>query len=381
MPLTANGKVDRKAITENLGTDTGQQSQDDTLPVTESQGKVWNAFRDVLEREAFGVQTSFFDLGGHSLAAARLMSRLRNTFGVDLPLRLLFEQPTVAGLACLVDRACNTDESDLDSLPRSVVRLQPGSNPLETPVFALPGHNGDVFCYRHLAEGMTGPLYAVQPPGVDGHALPLSGLEPLTDYLLEQILAIRPEGHCIVMGYCAGGTVATQVARKLEARGQLKALVLIGAQHPRHYQPRARLGMLWRYIASRVQRHARELRKGGAAAAPAYFAARLRNLIHGTRTQSRSTDPLLAARGRVERATLQAVTSYRGGPPLRAPVRLLLPPVLWYRKPDEVLAAWRAEGVDVAAAVCDVSDQGDEMLQSPHVGAVLSRYRDIIGTL
>ena len=60
-------------------------------------------FRNIVGRADFGVFDSFFDLGGHSLMAARLMSQLRAAAGVDLPLRNLFERPTVAALAEAVD--------------------------------------------------------------------------------------------------------------------------------------------------------------------------------------------------------------------------------------------------------------------------------------
>jgi hypothetical protein len=72
-------------------------------PRSATEEMVMGLFRSALERADFGVLDSFFDLGGHSLMAARLMSRLRAASGIDLPLRNLFERPTVAGMADAVD--------------------------------------------------------------------------------------------------------------------------------------------------------------------------------------------------------------------------------------------------------------------------------------
>src|SRR5207248_9933341 len=76
---------------------------DQAAPRSPTEDLVMGVFRHVLERADFGVGDSFFDLGGHSLMAARLMSQLRAASGVDLPLRVLFERPTVAALAQAVD--------------------------------------------------------------------------------------------------------------------------------------------------------------------------------------------------------------------------------------------------------------------------------------
>jgi len=102
LPLTHNGKLDRQALP---GPDVGDVAPraGAVAPRTPTEKTVMAAFRGVLERADFGVFDNFFDLGGHSLMAARLMHGLRPATGVDLPLRNLFERPTVAGLAEAID--------------------------------------------------------------------------------------------------------------------------------------------------------------------------------------------------------------------------------------------------------------------------------------
>ena len=98
LPRTANGKLDRKALPAPDPATVARRAEP-VAPRTPAEEMVMGVFRAVLERADFGVGDSFFDLGGHSLMAARLMSQLRAASGVDLPLRLLFEHPSVAALA------------------------------------------------------------------------------------------------------------------------------------------------------------------------------------------------------------------------------------------------------------------------------------------
>jgi amino acid adenylation domain-containing protein len=102
LPLTPSGKVDRKALPAPAAGD-GASHTGAVAPRTATEEMVLGVFRGVLERADFGVLDSFFDLGGHSLMAARLMARLRTASGIDLPLRNLFESPTVAGMAEVID--------------------------------------------------------------------------------------------------------------------------------------------------------------------------------------------------------------------------------------------------------------------------------------
>ncbi|HYH46035.1 MAG TPA: phosphopantetheine-binding protein, partial [Thermoanaerobaculia bacterium] len=100
LPLTPNGKVDRRAL---AGIAPGRRQGASTVaprtPIEEVIAGIW---QELLGLDAVGVHDSFFHLGGHSLLATQLVSRVRSTFQVELPLRRLFEEPTVEALAAAV---------------------------------------------------------------------------------------------------------------------------------------------------------------------------------------------------------------------------------------------------------------------------------------
>jgi acyl carrier protein len=95
-PLTPNGKIDRKSLPDP---DISLREQEIILPRTPLESKLVQIWSDVLGVENISITDNFFDRGGHSLLATRLFVRIRNAFGVDLPLRVLFDSPTVDDLA------------------------------------------------------------------------------------------------------------------------------------------------------------------------------------------------------------------------------------------------------------------------------------------
>ncbi|MGB3656117.1 MAG: amino acid adenylation domain-containing protein [Rivularia sp. (in: cyanobacteria)] len=109
LPLTANGKVDRKAL---IVPDLTQISSSDIVPPsTPVETLLAGIWAEILGIEKIGINHNFFELGGHSLIATRVISQIRQVFQVELPLRYLFETPTIAGLAKEIEKAIKVDSA------------------------------------------------------------------------------------------------------------------------------------------------------------------------------------------------------------------------------------------------------------------------------
>ena len=111
LPLTANGKIDKAAL--SAAPIDGTADHEPSPPGNEAERAVAALVAELLGLEAVGIDEDFFLLGGHSLLAAQLHAHLSDFFGVELSLRALFDNPTVAGLADEVERAIVADISSL----------------------------------------------------------------------------------------------------------------------------------------------------------------------------------------------------------------------------------------------------------------------------
>jgi hypothetical protein len=119
LPLTPNGKVDRKALSISSQPYLESELSDDYVaPRTDLEEELALTWAEILRVDQVGVHDNFFDLGGHSLLATQFISRVREIFQVELPLRTVFETPTVAGLAVAivqyqVEQADTADLADI----------------------------------------------------------------------------------------------------------------------------------------------------------------------------------------------------------------------------------------------------------------------------
>jgi len=127
LPLTSNGKLDRRALPapSHQRTELQQAYEPASTALQEQLVQIW---QEVLDRETIGIQDNFFDLGGHSLKATQVMSRVQQVLGVKVPLRSVFEEPTIAGLARAIEqekkRSEEGDQTPIQSSSRGEKQLE-----------------------------------------------------------------------------------------------------------------------------------------------------------------------------------------------------------------------------------------------------------------
>ena len=255
--------------------------------------------------------------------------------------------------------------------PEAVVPLQTRGS--RVPVFALGGHNGDVYAFRDLARhlGDDQPFFGLWPPGLDGHSEPLGRIEDLAAYFAAQIRSLRPSGPLIIAGYCGGGAGAFELARQMLGEGaDVRLLALFGCPHPTLYR------FSLPYWGKRVAMHTQVL-----ATLPSLgeqrdyvverIRARLRQLRH-ERAPS-SDDPVAAMRFRFEQVTLEAVRSYTPAP-FPGRVCLFIPNRQWLSAKGAALR-WRAAAPRTEDYYGPDSVDSERMLDDPHSAAFAALFK------
>jgi thioesterase domain-containing protein len=169
-----------------------------------------------------GVTDDFFELGGDSLTAVRLMARVQRGLGVELPISALIEGRTVRKLARAIEAA------DRGAPPRALLTLNAGQ-PGRAPLFCVHPLGGNVLCYMPLARwlGAAQPCYGLQARGLAAGATPHSSVVEMAAAYAGEILAAQPEGPIHLAGWSFGGLVAVEVARQLASAGREVAPIVV----------------------------------------------------------------------------------------------------------------------------------------------------------
>ena len=220
LPLTPNGKVNRRALpAPNASQRSLESSFVPPRDVLEQQlVQIWE---EILDTFSIGVRDNFFDLGGYSLVAVRLMARIQKKYGKNLPLATLFQSPTIEQLARILRQQTNY----LSWSP--LVAIQPGGS--KRPFFCVPGGGGNVIYFYDLAHhlGPDQPLYGLQARGLDGKSEPHTRVEEMAAYYIEAIQTVQPQGPYLLGGHSFGSWVAFEIAQQLRRRGHEVALLAI----------------------------------------------------------------------------------------------------------------------------------------------------------
>ncbi len=205
---------------------------------------IWSGLLGVAE---VGVEDSFFDLGGHSLLAVRFFAQVKRDYGVQFPISVLFEAPTIAALAeriaaetgqaGSVDDDAHASDEAAKAAPvrRHLVALHPDMSGSKTPFFIVAGMFGNVLNLRHLAllMGRERPVWGLQARGLIGDEAPHAAIADAASDYIKEIRSVQPVGPYYIGGFSGGGITALEMAQQLKAAGEeVRLLALLDTPLP-----------------------------------------------------------------------------------------------------------------------------------------------------
>jgi nonribosomal peptide synthetase DhbF len=217
LPVSHNGKLDRKALPAPVRISSTSQR----APSNPVEEVLCGLFAEAVGLDHVGVDDDFFDIGGHSLLAARLVSSIKASFGTKISISRIFQAPTVAQMSELIDIGDVSNNED--------VLLPIRANGDRPPIFFVHPGIGLSWCYAGFARHLRGPaMYGLQARAVsDANLLAPTLTDMALDYL-SRIREVQPMGPYRLAGWSFGGNVAHTIAAMLRDDGeQIDLLALI----------------------------------------------------------------------------------------------------------------------------------------------------------
>jgi len=261
-PRLPNGKVNRRELADRpLGPEDRVPAS--SLPIGRTERRLQSMWQELLDCGPMGRDDDFFDLGGDSLIAARMAALMEERLHVGIPATALYEAPTIAQLARLVEGA------GMAQYPPNIRPIQPFGSGAR---FFCFGAGADI---RRLSRelGPEQPLFGINLESEDlAWLAPFCPMEEIARRLVASLQAFQPEGPYVLGGYSAQGLLALEAARQLREQGQkIAALLLLDTQVPlpvrRKFSPLLRAGAythaVWERVSEKdirgILRHLRHL--------------------------------------------------------------------------------------------------------------------------
>ncbi|QCQ91442.1 amino acid adenylation domain-containing protein [Rhodococcus sp. SGAir0479] len=242
VPMNANGKLDRRALPEPVFA-----TVDYRPPANHTQQVLVDVFADVLGAERVGVDDSFFELGGNSLSAVRVVAEVQSRLGTALPMQWVVSAATPAAIAARLDGAEAPAPDD------ELVRMRGGDG--TEPLVCVHPAIGLTWCYTGLLPylGAGRPVYGIQSPGIGDKTYAPATMEELARRYVDRIRQVQPHGPYHLLGYSVGGAIAHAMAVRLRFLGEgVRTLVMLDtrtADSAPDTAPAPTLGMLFAEFA------------------------------------------------------------------------------------------------------------------------------------
>ncbi|HEY0762325.1 MAG TPA: amino acid adenylation domain-containing protein [Pyrinomonadaceae bacterium] len=224
LPLTANGKVNRRALLE-LGVPKLERQKAFTAPRNTLEIALAKLWEELLGITPIGITDNFFDLGGSSLLAVRMVALVEKQFGKDVPLTTLFKGATIEFMAEVLS------EEDQPQPWSPLVPIQPLGS--KSPFFCVHAVGGQVLTFYHLARhlGQDQPFYGIQAPALFEIDDESTSIEQMAAQYVQAVRVLQPVGPYLLGGFSFGGTVAFEMACQLEKQGQQVSLLAVMDTH------------------------------------------------------------------------------------------------------------------------------------------------------
>lgn len=218
-PLTTNGKIDKKNLPapEYVRQDSELHLRKPRTKTEKEVAKVWS---EVLRIEAIGIDDNFFEMGGTSIMAVKVVAEIEKSSGKRFPLSVLFEYSTVEKFAKLLNEGGEI-YSDC------IVPLKPNGS--KVPLFMVHGGGLDVLYFANMSKHLDDdqPFYGIQGVGSKGFDEWHESIEDMAAHYIQAIEKVNPDGPYAVAGYCVGGIVAFEMTRQLQEQGKEVSLTVL----------------------------------------------------------------------------------------------------------------------------------------------------------
>jgi thioesterase domain-containing protein/acyl carrier protein len=200
-------------------------------PRTPAEAALIQMWAEVLNLPRVGLDDKFFELGGDSISAARLLTLVEERGGKRVPISLFFHDPTVAEMA----EAMGDESQDLNTNPLLLPVNKEGTRP---PFFYAHGVFGDIASLNYVIPNFDReqPVYGIQALGLNPDLEPDRTIEQMAERYVNAIQDVQPNGPYYLGGFCFGGVLAFEMARQLEELGeQIALLAIIEGAAPRQF--------------------------------------------------------------------------------------------------------------------------------------------------